>query len=232
MLDSTANQTEYRCVHCDRMFRRESTLTVHMCEPKRRLLNRDERGVQIGFQAFLAFYRSMHGSARLKTLDDFDASPYYRAFVKFGHYCVNTRVIDPESYMRWLLAHNTAIDRWSLDHQYTDFLIEWLPEEPVSQALNRGLAWADDWAQQNHASAQHCLRYGSTNVICYAVTTGRLSPWLIYNCASGQEFLAKLNDRDLSMIWPYVNADRWQRRFYDYPADQTVCQQRLLQQGW
>jgi hypothetical protein len=226
------SQTEHRCSHCDRVFRRESTLVAHMCEPRRRLAARGERGVQIAFQAFLAFYQDMHGSARLKTPDDFDSSPYYRAFVRYGHYCVNTRVIDPAAYMAWLLQQRCAIDRWSQDQQYTNFLVQWLPQEPVSQALARGLAWADDWAQQNQAPAQHCLRHGNTNAICYAVTSGRISPWLIYNCDSGQEFLSRLDQSSLQMIWPYIDSDRWQQRFRDYPADQALCQQRLAQEGW
>jgi hypothetical protein len=226
------SQTEFRCQHCDRVFRRESTLAAHMCEPKRRSAARGERGVQIGFQAFLAFYHDMHGSSQLKTPADFDASPYYRAFVRYGHYCVNTRVIDPEAYMKWLLQERCAIDRWPQDQQYTKFLVQWLPQEPVTQALSRGLAWADDWAQQNQAPAQHCLRHGNTNAVCYAVTSGRISPWLIYNCDSGQQFLAGLDQHCLTMIWPYIDSDRWQRRFHEYPADQALCQQRLDQEGW
>ena len=226
------SQTEFRCHHCDRAFRRESTLAAHMCEPKRRSQSRGDRAVQIGFQAFLAFYQDLHGSARLKTLDDFDSSPYYRAFVRYGNYCVNTRVIDPRAYMHWLLQQKCAIDRWPQDQQYTKFLVEWLPTEPVAQALTRGLDWAQDWAHHNQAPAQHCLRHGNVNVICHAVASGRLSAWLIYNCDSGQEFLSTLDQHGLSMIWPYVDSDRWQRRFREYPADQLLCQQRLTQEGW
>lgn len=227
-----ATASEFQCSDCERIFRRESTLAAHMCEPRRRRLSRDERGVQIAFQAFLAFYQSLHGSARLKTWQDFDTSPYYRAFVRFGHYCVNTRVIDPEAYMRWLLARNAKIDHWASDTQYTEFLVDWLPQEPVTQAIARGLAWADDWAQQNSAPAQHCLRHGSTNAICYAITSGRLSAWLIYNSTSGQEFLAALPQTAVAMIWPYIDSDRWQQRFRQRPADQALCQQRLSDMGW
>lgn len=225
-------KTEHRCGFCDRVFRREQTLASHMCEPRRRYQDRDERGVQIGFQGFLEFYRTMHGSAKLKTLDDFDSSPYYRAFVAWGRYCVNTRVIDPDSYMRWLLKQNIKIDHWSRDTQYTEFLIQWLPTENVDQALRRAWDWAEDWAQHNQAPARDCLRYGNTHVLCHAITTGRVSPWIVYNCDSGQQFLASLTDAELAMIWPYIDSDRWQQRFRQYPADQALCQQRLLDLGW
>lgn len=227
-----AMDTDLRCVHCDHVFRRASTLTAHVCEPRRRHQARNERGVQIGFQAFLAFYQELHGSSRLKTLDDFDTSSYYRAFVKFGRYCVNTRVIDPDSYLRWLLQQRIRIDHWARDREYTQFLTAWLPSEPVAQALTRGQDWAQDWAQTNHSVPQHCLRYGNTNAICHAIVTGRVSAWLIYNSTSGQEFLANLPGTMLDMIWCYVDSDRWLKTFQDRPADQIWCREQLDQAGW
>jgi hypothetical protein len=232
MCSDTVNQTNHRCEFCQRSFVRPSTLAAHMCEQRRRHSERGERGVQIGFQAFLAFYQSMHGSSRLKTLDDFDTSPYYRAFVRFGRYCVDTRVIDPESYMRWLLARNRKIDHWASDREYTEFLADWLPQEPMASALRRGQAWAQDWAQRNQAPAHDCLRYGNTHALCHAVTTGYLSAWLVYNCDSGRQWLTTLTPTDLAMIWPYIDSDRWQRCFHDHPADQALCEHSLQGLGW
>ena len=71
----------YRCQYCQRDFVRENTLAVHLCEPRRRRQEQNERGVQLGFQAYLRFYEITQGSARLKTFDDFADSSYYRAFV-------------------------------------------------------------------------------------------------------------------------------------------------------
>jgi len=203
-----------------------------MCEPRRRRLDRGERGVEIAYQAFLAFYRTMNGSSRPKTTQDFETSPYYRAFVKFGRYCVGSRVIDPESYMNWLLKTNRKIDRWALDTEYTEFLTEWLPAEPVLQALARARSWAQDWADTATSVPQHCLRYGNVNSVCHAIVSGRITGWVLYNCNSGQDFLSRLHFGDVDMIWPYINADRWSQRFRDSPADQAMAQSTLAQEGW
>jgi hypothetical protein len=88
----------YRCQYCKKSFQKESTLAVHLCEPKRRRQERSERGVELGFQAYIRFYEITQGSAKLKTFDDFADSPYYRAFVKFGRYCVSTRVVNPKQF--------------------------------------------------------------------------------------------------------------------------------------
>ena len=72
----------FTCNYCKKEFAKETSIAVHMCEPKRRRMEKDERGVQLGFQAYIKFYETMQGSARLKTFEDFAESAYYRAFVK------------------------------------------------------------------------------------------------------------------------------------------------------
>ena len=73
---------------------KEGSLAVHSCEPRRRRMEKDEAGVRLGFQAYIKFYELTQGSAKLKTFDDFADSPYYKAFVKFGRYCVDVRAIN------------------------------------------------------------------------------------------------------------------------------------------
>jgi len=220
------------CEYCKKEFARETSIAVHMCEPKRRRFEQDERGVQLGFRAYIKFYEQAQGSAKLKTFDDFADSAYYRAFVKFGRYCVSTRVIAPERYLLWLLKQQKKIDNWSSDQLYTEYLIGYLRVENVSDALTRAVEFGMDWAEKNSAQPQDCLRYGSSVAMCYAITTGRISPWIIYNCESGQQFLASLTSDQIGMIWPYIDSDEWQKKFNNYPADQEYARDILTKAGW
>lgn len=220
------------CEHCRRQFSRESTLSVHMCEPKRRRQEQNERGVQLGFYAFLRFYELTQGSSRLRTFDDFAASPYYRAMVRFGRYCVDTRAIEPERFLEWLLNKHKKVDRWATDQNYTDYLVEHLYTEKPDAALARAIEFGLDWAEKHHAQANDCLRYGNSNMLCYSVSTGRISAWVLYNCESGRKFLSELDTGQIGMIWPYVDTDRWNRRFGDYAADRAWVAEMLSQAGW
>jgi hypothetical protein len=221
-----------QCQYCKKDFVKETSLAVHLCEPKRRRQERSERGVELGFQAYIRFYEMTQGSAKLKTFDDFADSPYYRAFVKFGRYCVSTRTINPKQFLEWLLKNNKKIDRWASDQLYTEYLIQYLPLENVSDALARAVEFGMDWAEKHSAQPQDCLRYGSSFAMCNAVTTGRISPWVIYNCESGQRFLNELTADQVSMVWPYIDSDVWQKKFRDYPADQEYAKAILEQAGW
>lgn len=211
---------------------KESSAAVHMCEPKRRRLEQSERGVQLGLQAYLKFYETMQGSARLKSFEDFAESPYYRAFVKWGRYCVNTRVINPTQFMTWLLRNQKKIDRWSSDQFYTDYLMEYLRLEAVQDALARAVEHSMTWQERTGHPAHDMLRYGNHNAVCYDITAGRISPWVIYNSESGQKFLSNINSEQLAMIWPYIDSDVWQKRFADYSADQEYAKEILKQAGW
>lgn len=220
------------CEYCKKEFVRETSIQAHMCEPKRRRRERDEPGPRLGFQAYIRFYESMAGSARNKSHDTFCESSYYRAFVKFGHYCVNTRVINPDRFMAWLLKNNRKIDHWCSDKVYTEYLVDHLKVEAVDDALTRAIEFGIDWAEKNASPAHDCMRYGNTNVLCYAVTAGRISPWVIYNSESGQKFLSELDATQVAMIWPYIDSDAWQKRFQDRPQDQAYAKNILKQAGW
>ncbi len=222
----------FTCEHCAKKFTRESSLAVHMCEPKRRRQEQHERGVQLGFHAFLRFYEIAQGSSCFKTYDDFCKSPYYRAFVKFGRYCYNVHVISPEKFLEWLLKHNKKIDKWASDSLYTEYLINYLCIENVNDAVARTIEWSIDWGQKHSAAPHDCLRYGNTNAICYAIVTGHISPWAIYNCDSGQTFLSGLDNGQLCMIWPYIDSDRWNMNFKNRLADQAWVKEMLAQAGW
>lgn len=228
----TKSEMTYQCEFCKKTFARESTVAVHMCEPKRRRLEQNERGVQIGFQAYLQFYKLMNKSSKQRTFDDFADSPYYKAFVKFGRYCVDTRVINPSRMIDWLLKHQKKIDQWCSDRIYTEYLIDYLQSEPAADAVARSIEYSMDWAEKHSAQPQDCLRYGSNNMMCYAITTGRISPWVIYNSESGQRFLTQISSEQIGMIWPYINSDIWQRKFADYPDEQVWVKDILNKAGW
>lgn len=224
--------SKYQCQYCHRVFAKESTLAVHVCEQKRRYQEQNERGVQIGLQAYLRFYEYTQGSAKLKTWNDFAESPYYKAFVKFGRYAVDTRVVNPKRFLEWLLKHNKKIDNWCSDRLYTEYLVDYLRLEHVNDALSRAIEYSLDWSARTGHPAKDCLRFGNTNALIHAVTTGQISAWVIYNSNSGQEFLNSLTTEQLAIIWDYIDSDIWQQKFQDYVADQEYSKELLKQAGW
>jgi hypothetical protein len=219
----------FKCKYCEREFRKESTLTAHLCEPKRRWQQETETGVQFGLRAYLQFYEITQGSAQLKSYTDFVASPYYNAFVRFGRHLVAIRCINSNSYTAWLLKNNKKLDHWCRDKFYEEWLHEYVKKEAVQDALERGLKTMEEYANGDSglASYSHYFKYGNHNRICHHITTARVSPWVVYNCDSGIEFLERLGEEHLAIILPYIDPDHWNRKFKDYMADVEWCKHIL-----
>lgn len=228
----TAENNSHTCTFCKRTFRKESTLLVHLCEPKRRYQERDDVGTQIGLQAYLRFYEVTQGSARLKNFESFADSSYYRAFVKFGRYCQSIKAIAVPRLIDYLVHKNIKLDHWTRDSVYTEFLQQYIKLEHYQDAIARALTIAEDWQSETQTPAKDYLRYGNRNKLCYQVNSGKLSPWVIYNCEGGQQFLSELNQEQVQMIWSMIDTDVWQKKFIDYASDCEYVKQKLQSLGW
>jgi hypothetical protein len=222
----------YTCQYCKKNFIKENSLTVHSCEPRRRRQEKDEAGVRLGFNSYIKFYELTQGSAKLKTYDDFCESPYYKAFVKFGRYCVNTKVINPARFTEWVLKQNKKLDYWCSDKLYEEYLLFYLKVERMEDALARGIEHALTWAEEKEVPSQDYLRYGNHNVITNAIVNGRISPWILYNCESGQRFLSEMSTEHQTMVWTYIDPDVWTKKLKDDPANRIEAQELLQKAGW
>lgn len=228
----TKADMKYTCQYCKKNFVKEASLAIHSCEPRKRRQEQNESGVRMGFNAYLKFYELTQGSAKLKTYDDFCDSPYYKAFVKFGRYCVTTRVVNPARFTEWILKQNKKLDYWCSDRLYEEYLLSYLKIERMEDALTRAIEHSITWGEEKEAPPHDYLRYGNHNTITYAITSGRISAWVLYNCESGQQFLSEMSEEHRSMIWPYIDPDVWQKKLKEDPANRIEAQELLKAGGW
>lgn len=224
----------YTCKYCNKTYSKESTLAAHLCEPKRRVQQESETGVQFGLRAYKRFYEMTQGSARNKDYADFSKSPYYNAFVKFGRYCVDIRAINFMNFCEWLLQNNKKIDHWTKDKLYQEWMLPYVKREQAQDALERGvkemLGYCEEHPELKNGVADY-FRYANSNRICHHISTGRVSAWLVFNCDSGVDFLDTLNEEQLQIIYPYIDPEYWQRRFIDFVADTEWVKQALKDIG-
>jgi hypothetical protein len=222
------------CKYCNKTYSKESTLIAHLCEPKRRHQQQNETGVQLGFKAYLRFYELTQGSAKLKTYDDFVASPYYSAFVKFGRHLVAIRAVNAGSFIDWLLKNNKKLDYWCKDEFYLDWLQTYIRKESVQDAIERALKEMQDYAD-THPELENgfadYFRNGHSNRVCHHISNGRISPWIVYNANSGVDFLSQLNEEQIGIIMPWIDPDIWNQKFKDYAADVEWCKDILAKAG-
>ena len=207
------------CKYCSKSFRQEKTLAVHTCERKRRHQQEKEVGVQLGLQTYLKFFTATQGSSKTKSYEDFVISPYYSAFVKFGQYLVQIRAINIPAFIDWIIRQNKKLDQWTKEAYYDEYLYEYLRKEHPNDALDRSVTEMQKWADDNNTQFNDIFRAGAPNRVCNMIVNGRISPWIIYNCDSGIEFLSNLNEEQATLIIKFIDPDFWQRKFKDFVAD-------------
>lgn len=210
------------CEHCGRSFVRESTLLKHLCEQKRRWDCRDSSNSRIGYGAWSAFYSSIQPSKKQKDFKTFIGSAYYSAFVKFGSYCCDVGVVNVNEYIRYLIKNNTPIDNWNSDRVYTSYLIDYIKTEDPYDAVKRSVEFMLKIASDENIELRDVLRTVRPNKLCQYITAGRISPWVLYLSDSGVQFLEALNDDQRTIVWDYIDTERWNIKFkrnYDTVED-------------
>lgn len=223
---------KHTCEYCHKEFTKESTLLTHVCEPKRRWLQKNEPPVRLGFIAYNSFYSiNSVSSKKPKTYEDFAESNYYNAFVKLGRYLNNIKSINPESYIKWLIRNQKKLDYWTKDSFYNEWLIEYLRLEDYGDALSRSIGEMDQWATSNNAVFTSYFELVSTNIVIQAIDNGRISPWVIYNCATGTKFLSKLSEQEIGMIYDYIDPDFWYKKFITQQIDTDIVKDILNKAG-
>tara|TARA_R110000823_G_scaffold314820_1_gene444739 strand:+ start:1154 stop:1774 length:621 start_codon:yes stop_codon:yes gene_type:complete len=192
---------------------------AHVCEKKRRALQKDERRVRLGFYAFNQFYKLSAGAKKDKTYEEFCKSSYYNAFVKFGSFVSNVKPLYPEKYVDYVVTSGVKLDHWCREEMYETYAIELIKKEGVETALERSIGTMLEWAEENNSAWNHYFNYVSLNKSVWHIRDGKISPWLVLNCKSGKDLLGKFNDEQLGMIYNIVDPQHWAMRFKRQPKD-------------
>jgi len=220
----------YICQYCGHGYMQEKTLIVHMCEQKRRHLAKEEKHVVIGFQTYNRFYQLTQNAKQQKTHDEFAKSPYYNAFVKFGSYVSNVNPLYPDHYIDWVVKSGVKLDHWCRDSLYEKYVLELIHTEQVETALQRSVSHMQRWAEENNSLWNHYFNYVSSNRATFDIKDGKISPWLVLNCASGKKMLTALNDEQLSSISSVIDPQVWVKKFKKQYADLELVKQ-IVKQG-
>lgn len=211
--------SSYKCEYCGKLFAKEKTLAVHVCEQKRRHMSRNEKHVQSGLLAYQRFYEISQKGKTAKTFDEFASSPYYTAFVKFGSFLVNTNPIYPDRFIDYVIKSGIKLDHWCRDELYDRYLAELIKIEPADGAIQRTINTMMDWGEKNQSPWEHYFKYVNLNRATHDIREGLISPWILLNTRSGKEMLQNMNDEQLEIVGPLIDPQYWLKKFKACPAD-------------
>ena len=221
----------FNCVHCGKAFMKEKTLVAHMCEQKRRALQKDEKRVQAGFFAFNRFFRLTQNAKKDKTYEEFAKTAYYNAFVKFGSFVNNVNPLYPDKFIDFVIKSGVKLDHWCRDELYEQYLYEMLKVEPVEAAVQRTITTMMEWSDSSGAQWYHYFNYANFNRAVHDIRNGKISAWVLLNCKSGKTMLANFNDDQLLLIDPALDLSYWSKHFKSKPADVAMVKEISKESG-
>lgn len=221
----------FNCVHCGKNFMRERTVVAHMCEQKRRVLQKDEKRVQAGFMVFNRFFQLTQNAKKKKSYDEFCKTAYYNAFVKFGSFVNNVNPLYPDKFIDYVIKSGVKLDHWCKDALYEKYLYEMLKVEPADAAIQRSLSTMIEWGESNSAQYTHYFNYINLNRAVHDIRDGKISCWVLLNCQSGKDMLNKFSDEQLDMVAPALDMPFWLKRFKENPADVALVREICKETG-
>jgi hypothetical protein len=225
------NNKPYICQYCKHGYSKESTLVTHVCEQKRRHLQKNDKAVVIGYDAFNRFFKLSQNTKGDKTYDEFAKSPYYNAFVKFGSYVSNVNPLYPNQYIEWVIRSGVKLDHWCRDALYEKYVIDLIKTEPVEIALHRSIEHMQSWADNNNSQWNHYFKYVSVNRATFDIKDGKVSAWLILNCASGKQLLSNLSDQQLTAVGAMIDPAFWVNKFKKQKSDLELVKSVVKEAG-
>jgi hypothetical protein len=220
-----------KCVHCEKQFMAPRTLFSHMCEQKRRVMQKDEKRVQAGYLAFNRFFEITQNSRKKKTYEEFCKTAYYNAFVKFGSFVNNVNPLYPDKFVDFVIKSGVKLDHWCRDELYEKYLYEMLKIEPVESAVQRSIATMIEWGETNSADYTHYFKYVNLNRIVHDIRDGKISCWILLNCKTGKEILSHLSDDQLEMITSVLDMPFWIKKFKENPEDVSLVKEICKETG-
>ena len=229
--DDSISSDTYACKYCERGFRKEKTLEVHMCEPKRRWEQKNEVSTVLGMTAFLRYYEIQHGTSKLKDYGDFVDSKFYNAFVKFGKHIVDINAIEPNSLIDFVVLNQIKIQEWCHESTYIRFLEDYIGKEDPNKALERSVKTIIKWCDEHERGLEDFFSNVSGVRLVNYIRDGRISPWILYNCEQGQDALGHLNDEQLGILFNIIDPRLWNLKNKNYPGDSEYIKYVLHEAG-
>ena len=210
---SQGEKKMFECQYCNAKFKSERTLMVHVCEPKRRWMNKDEKYSRLAFYAFNRFYELTYAVGKPIDFDMFAKSKFYLGFTKFGKHIININAINPEEFIDFVIQNSVKLDKWTSDTVYNTYIQELNRKESADRAVERSILLMQKWGEEYERPFNKFFKEVSKPLAIHYIKSGRISPWVIFNSDNGAELIDSFSDEELIIINDYLEPAFWSRKF-------------------
>lgn len=225
---------KFQCNFCNREFIREKSLINHMCEQRRRWDSRNEKIVSLGFNCWLKWYElsgtNINNNKKYK-FEDFMKSKYYHAFVNLGKLAVDTKLLNVEQFIKYVIKHRIKLDDWCKEYVYNGYVRDVCKRENVEIVLERQIQIMTDWANDNNEEWIDYFKKVHPNEAIKLIKTGRISPWIVLNSNSIYRLFDRMGEEQIALVNDFIDVPAWIVLMKRNPKDRQFVANTLEEGG-
>jgi len=221
----------FTCQFCKITLSTEKYLFNHLCDLKRRFLQRDDKSTKVAFAAYERFYvRSMNRRKPI-TYDEFDRSPFYAAFIRFARHLIDLGAISPMQFVDFLLRVEAPIDRWTDPVMYATYIRELNKNESPADAVERNLMVMEQWSIESGEDWRDFFRKVAPALATGWIRSGKISPWLLCTASSAWILMDRLSEEQICIVNEAIDADYWQAKISRHQETVEAIRNTLSENG-
>lgn len=222
-------EPDFQCAYCKKEFVTETSLIKHICVKKEREFEKNEKHVRFALQVYRRFYEINQRVDR--TWDQFRDSKYYNSFIKVGRYIVDANPINLSIFIDFLVKSGRPISEWTSPAMQEVYIRETVKTETPCAAIERNILLMQQWATATGNHWTDFFKKVSPVQATLWITTGRISPWVLYICETAEELIMRMSPEQLRMIETTVDPTFWQLRMDKYQEDVKFLRETFKEAG-
>lgn len=190
-------------------------------------MDRDTKHVKLGFMVFQRFHEANYIGRKAKTFEDFMRSSLYIGFTKFGKYILNIDAINPKAFIEFIIKSNIPLKRWESPVVYETYVRELNKKETPGAAVERHFLLMGQWSMNTGEQMCDFFRKVPPAQATLWIRSGRISPWVLFNCDSADDLIKRLSEEQLALVFGYIDPDFWTVKFKRHQHDADVVREEL-----
>lgn len=219
------------CEFCKTELTTEKRLFAHLCEAKRRHLQKDDPATRRGFIAYERFYIKNMGHKKSPTYENFAKSHFYGAFVRFGRHTIDVNVLNLLGYIDFLLRTEVPIDKWTSHALYNTYVVELNKTEPPLNALERVFKVMQQWSIETGEEWNDFFRKIEPPRAALWIANGKISPWILFTASSAPELFKRMPPEQAAMVERTIDPEFWRLKLERNQQEVEVIRSMLAENG-
>lgn len=206
----------HQCSFCKKTFKRQESFSNHYCNARRK---HDELGTvlgQIGFHLYERWVLIRH--SRKVNYEDFKASRFFNAFIKFAKYykCING-FSDLDEFLKVMISKDFLPSSWLTDKVMAYYVISIEKNDPMIKIENT-CNYILKICEAYDCDSSEFFNYLEFYVLLDFIKMHKLSPWVLLNSKNFFKWLGLLSDEQQYIIDSFIDSYQWKAYFNKSPA--------------